>query len=107
MLNLAKVWGTEYEDVMSRLMFLVLPLAAGMLNGCTTLVRSVNWIHAVMTKEEASEDINNYGAFFTSALPMSPELPSGWPGRNFRQFPEAKRCFSRRVLKLESALKLW
>jgi hypothetical protein len=96
-LNLAKGSGTEYQDAMSRSMFLVLPVAAGMLTGCTTLVRSVDWIHAVMTKEEPDEDINNYGAFFTSSLSMSQELPSGWPGREIRRFREVKRCFGRRV----------
>jgi hypothetical protein len=53
---------------MSRAKFLVLPLIAGMLNGCTTLVRGVDWIHGVMTKQEPDEDINNYGAFFTAPL---------------------------------------
>ena len=46
---------------------LVLPIAAVIfLTGCTSLVRDFNRIRAEMTKPETDEEINNYGAFFTT-----------------------------------------
>jgi hypothetical protein len=61
-------------------LFYVLPFAAGILTGCTTLVTSLNRIHAAMTKEETPGESHNYGAFFKSSLSWTSELPTEWSG---------------------------
>ena len=58
---------------------LAVTCAAGILTGCTTLVTGFNRIHDMMTKEETPEETHYYGAFFTSPLPMTSELPTEWP----------------------------
>jgi hypothetical protein len=67
------------------------------LTGCTTLVTSFDRIRAMMTpKEETNEEINNYGAWFTSAQSLISELPSELSGPSIRRGQEAKGCLGRR-----------
>ena len=54
--------------------------AVGILTGCRTMTTSLNRIRDMMTKEETPEESHNYGAFFTSQLSMTSELPSEWSG---------------------------
>lgn len=71
-------------------LFHVLPFAVVILSGCTTLVRSYDRIRAVMTKEDTDEQINNYGAYFSSSLSLTPELPKGMVQPQFSSLPGGK-----------------
>jgi len=78
-------------------LFHVLPLAVGILTGCTTLVRSYDRIRAVMTKPEPNEETNNYGAFFLLPRSLTSE-PSQWSGPDWREDNQGSGGFTPRII---------
>jgi hypothetical protein len=74
----------ETKPVRGLFKIFTIACAVGIFTGCRTLVTSFNRVHDMMTKEETPEETHHYGAFFTSPLSMTSELPSERCGPGFR-----------------------
>jgi hypothetical protein len=73
----------ETKPVRELFKIFTIACAVGIFTGCRTLVTSFNRVRDMMTKEETPEETHYYGAFFTSPLSMTSELPCKRYGPRF------------------------
>jgi hypothetical protein len=83
---------TEYNDAMSpwTTWIRVLPLTAGILTGCTTLVTTYDRVRARLTEPEVDETIHRGGAWFLTPSKGYTEL-QGMPSWRAHSYYECSR----------------